>query len=103
MLVKNGLNDNSSWVIAREPQRLPHGWYTLDIECNGVLPIGVYMLLVGNRVGVGLTRCTIRPLLPSYAQLREQVNNVCMVVNPLWRGPGNIHGFVLGGKFDPLG
>ncbi len=25
-------------------------------------------------------------------------NNVRMVVSPLWRGPGNIHGFILNGK-----
>ncbi len=31
-------------------------------------------------------------------QLREHVNNVRMAVNPLWRGPGNIHDFVLNGK-----
>ncbi len=35
--------------------------------------------------------------LALYSQLREQVNNVCMIVSPLWRGPGNIHGFVLDG------
>ncbi len=35
------------------------------------------------------------------SQLMEQVNNVRMVVNPLWRGPGNIHGFVLDGKSYP--
>ncbi len=29
---------------------------------------------------------------------REQVNNVRVVESPLWRGPGNIHGFVLAGK-----
>ncbi len=33
------------------------------------------------------------PLLNS--QLREQVNNVGMVVSPLWLRPGNTHGFVL--------
>ncbi len=37
---------------------------TGDIECKGVLSIGVYRLLVGNRVSVGLTRSTTRPLLP---------------------------------------
>ncbi len=33
-----------------------------------------------------------------YSQLREQVNNVRVVVSPLWRGAGNIHGFILDGK-----
>ncbi len=32
-----------------------------------------------------------------------QVNNVRMVVSPLWRGPANIQGFVLGGKSYQLG
>ncbi len=50
-------------------------------------------MLFGNRVGVGLAPCSL--LNP---QFREQVNNVRMVVSPLWRGPGNIHGFVLDGK-----
>ncbi len=31
-------------------------------------------------------------------KLREQVIYVRMVVSPLWRGPGNIHNFVLDGK-----
>ncbi len=33
-----------------------------------------------------------------YSQLRKEVNNVRMVVSPLWRGLGNIHGFVLDRK-----
>ncbi len=51
-------------------------------------------MLVGNRVGVGLY------ILLSFlnAQLREQVNNLCRVVIPLWRGLGNIHGLVLDEK-----
>ncbi len=44
---------------------LPHGRQTLRIECKGVLFNGVQKLLFGNRVGVGLTWTTIRPLLPS--------------------------------------
>ncbi len=31
---------------------------------------------------------------PPNSQLREQVNNVHMIVSPLWHGPGNIHGFL---------
>ncbi len=66
---------------------LPHGRHTLDIECKGVLPIGV-----GNRVGVGLTRSNIRHLCSILdSQLREQVSNV----RPLCHGPGNINDFVL--------
>ncbi len=44
---------------------MPHGWQILGIECKDVLSIGVPRLLIGNRVGVGLTRSTIRHLLPS--------------------------------------
>ncbi len=33
-----------------------------------------------------------------YSQSREQVNDVHIVVSPLWRGLGNIHGFILDGK-----
>ncbi len=44
---------------------LPHGWHALDIECKGMLSIGVLRLLVRNRFSVGLTQTTIRPLLPS--------------------------------------
>ncbi len=31
-------------------------------------------------------------------QLKEQINNVDMVMSPLWRGPANIQGFILDGK-----
>ncbi len=48
---------------------------------------------IGNRVSVGLA---LRHLLNF--QLRKQVNNVRMVVSPLRRGPGNIHGFIRDGK-----
>ncbi len=43
----------------------PHGRHTLHIKCNGVLSNGLYRLLVGNLVYVGLTRFTIIPILPS--------------------------------------
>ncbi len=33
-----------------------------------------------------------------HSQLREQVSNVRMIVSALWRGPRNIHGFILDGK-----
>ncbi len=33
----------------------------------------------------------------------EQVNNVRMAVSPLWRRPGNNHGFVLDGIFHQQG
>ncbi len=44
-----------------------HGWQTLG---KGVLSIGVYRLLVGNRVGVGLTRSTNWQLLPSLSPFK---------------------------------
>ncbi len=59
------------------------------MEFKGVLSKGVYKILVGNRVGVGLTRSTINPM---------QVHYVRMTVSPLLRGPGNIHGSILDGK-----
>ncbi len=40
-----------------------------------------------------------KALAPFFIQnFGEQVNNVRMVVSPLWRGPGNIYGFILDGK-----
>ncbi len=36
-----------------------HQHHTLGIECKGVLSNGVDRMLVGNRVGVGLTRSII--------------------------------------------
>ncbi len=43
-----------------------------------------------RNVGVGES---LTPLSLLNSQLREQVNNVrLVVVSPLWRGPGNIHG-----------
>ncbi len=43
---------------------LPLGYHTLGIECKGVPSIGVDRMLVGNRVGVGLTRSTINSFAP---------------------------------------
>ncbi len=40
------------------------GHYKLGIECKGVLSTGVDRMLVGNRVGVGLTRGTISSFAP---------------------------------------
>ncbi len=49
-----------------------------------------------NRGGREEIWCKINFLLPFFhSQVREQVSNVRTVVSPLWRGPGNIHGFVL--------
>ncbi len=36
--------------------------------------------------------------MPPYCKLRECVKNVRMLVSPLWHGPSNIYGFVLGGR-----
>ncbi len=55
-------------------------------------------MLAENQVGVDLTWKTINPIPLLYSQLRDQVNNIRMVVSPLWRGPGNTHGFILDGK-----
>ncbi len=43
---------------------LLNGHHTLGIECKGVLSTGVDRMLVGNRVGVGLTRSTISSFAP---------------------------------------
>ncbi len=48
-------------------QHLGHhtlGHHTLGIECKGVLSTGVDRMLVGNRVGVDLTRSTINSFAP---------------------------------------
>ncbi len=45
-------------------ERAPLGHHTLGIECKGVLSTGVDRMLVGNRVGVGLTRSTISSFAP---------------------------------------
>ncbi len=47
------------------------------------------------RTELGMT-CT--PCCRFHSQFREQVNNVRMEVSPLWRGQGNIRGFVLDEK-----
>ncbi len=41
-------------------------------------------MLIGKRVGAGLTRSSINPMLPCSFQIREQATNICMVLNPLW-------------------
>ncbi len=76
--------------------QVPHGWHTLDIECKGVLSTGVDRMLVGKRVGVGLT-----PLLLFKCRITGVRKTVLMVVNPLWRGLG-ILGFTQdGGSYRP--
>ncbi len=53
--------------IRRERQQgITHGRHTLGIEGKGVLSIGVLRVVVGNRIGVGITLSAIRLLLPSY-------------------------------------
>ncbi len=54
--------------------------------------------LVEAKIGVTYALCS-----PLYSQLREQVKNVHMVVSPLWRVLGNIHGFFLGGQSYQVG
>ncbi len=50
--------------LRRHPYKVPLGHHTLSIECKGVLSTGVDRMLVGNRVGVGLTRSTISSFAP---------------------------------------
>ncbi len=54
--------------------------------------------MLGSREGVGLTQSTPRSLFPVKEGGEGGVNRVRMVVSPLWRGPGDIHGFVLDEK-----
>ncbi len=60
-------------------------------------------MLVGNRIGGGLTQSTMNPMLPSLIPVKGQVNNVRKVVSPLWRGLGNTHGFALDGQSSRQG
>ncbi len=60
-------------------------------------------MFVGKRVGVGLIQNTMNSMLLPNPQLREQVNNVRMVVSSLWRGPGSTHSFALDGKSHQQG
>ncbi len=48
----------------QQQQQHAPGHHTLGIECKGVLSTGVDRMLVGNRVGVGLTRSTISFFAP---------------------------------------
>ncbi len=55
--------------------QLPLGHHTLGIECKGVLSTGVDRMLVGNRVGVGLTRSTINSFAPIQISHHESEKN----------------------------
>ncbi len=57
---------------------------------RGYMPIGIE-----NRYRLNSEYHKALALL--YSQLREQVNNVHMVVSPLWCGLGNIYGCILVG------
>ncbi len=46
-------------LLGLVPPPLVLGHHTLGIECKDVLTTGEDRMLVGNRVGVGLTRSTI--------------------------------------------
>ncbi len=50
-------------------------------------------MLIGTRVGLSVTRGHIIPFLPYLLQF------VRVIMNFIWRGPGNIHGFVLDEQF----
>ncbi len=59
------------------------GYASCIIECKGVLPIGIYRVLAGNRVGEGFIRSTISSLAPlSISRF--------VTVTSLWRGLGNL-------------
>ncbi len=60
----------------------------MPVDCMVHRGIGAIRLLVGNRVGVGLTRSTVRHLLPTLFPVRGASNSVHEVVSPLWRGSG---------------
>ncbi len=52
-------------------------------ECNGVLSTGVYTMLTGNRVNVGLTRSAISSFAPiSIAHHGSEKKTVLMAVSP---------------------
>ncbi len=65
--------------------------FSADDPAAAAAMVGMVLVLVV--VTVGKATFGLNPI-----QLKEQVNNARMVVSPLWRGPGNIHGFVLDGK-----
>ncbi len=82
----------------------PRGWRTLGIECKGVLPIRE------RKVGREQSWCNLNSEYHKalncsllYSHLRKQVNGARLVVSPLWRGQGNIQGFILDGKSYRLG
>ncbi len=60
-------------------------------------------------IALGFTASSTPAILvgnPSYlgnSQLREQVNNIRMVVNPPWRGPGNVLELNLNNNYVPHG
>ncbi len=59
------------------------GHHTLGIECKGVLSTGVEGMLVGNRVGVGLTQSTIGYFAHIYISYHGSKKTVLIVVSPL--------------------
>ncbi len=58
------LGSHPSSKMAFYAHNLPLGHHTLGIEYKGVLSTGVDRMLVGNRVGVGLTQSTINSFAP---------------------------------------
>ncbi len=59
---------------------LYHGNSNLCIKYKAMLSTGVYWMLVGNRIGVGLTRSTLKSKHPFYSQLREFLKTLRMAV-----------------------
>ncbi len=58
------LNGESLIGMSGDGINVPLGHHTLGIEGKGVLSTGVDWMLVGNRVGVDLTRSTISSFVP---------------------------------------
>ncbi len=61
------------------------GIHALVIECRGVLSTGVFKMLVGNRVGLGLTERTISSSTLTKISHHGREKTVLMVVSP-WGG-----------------
>ncbi len=66
------------------------GHYTLGIECKNLLSTRVDRMLVGNRVGIGLTRRPLTPLTLFNFSITGVKTDVLMVVCPLGWGLGNL-------------
>ncbi len=78
----------------------PLGHNTLGIERKGVLSTGVDRMLVGNRVGVGLTRSTINSFAPIHISHHGSEKNCPHGSEPPVAGTGH-PGFYPGWRILP--